>query len=158
MKPGTLVVTLVAALVLTLPLLAHEEKKTHLMFSGTDIKWVDGPASLPKGAKMAVLEGDPTDEGIFTLRLKLPAGYRIPPHWHPAYEHVTVIEGSFWMGRGEKVDDSALHEVPAGGFAVMAPGTRHFVMTKDGTTVQLHGMGPWQVIYVNPNDDPRNKK
>jgi quercetin dioxygenase-like cupin family protein len=143
---------------LVLPLAAHDEKKTHIMLKTADLKWSSGPASLPAGAQVTVLEGDPAEEGIFTIRLKLPADYRISPHWHPAWEHITVIEGSFWMGRGEKFDEAALQEVPAGGFAAMAPGTRHFAMTKGQTTIQLHGMGPWQVIYVNPSDDPRNKK
>lgn len=138
--------------------LAHDEKKTHVMFKAGDLKWSSAPPSLPAGAQVTILEGDPTDEGIFTMRLKMPANYRISPHWHPAWEHVTVIEGSFWMGRGEKFEQSALQEVPTGGFSAMGPGVRHFAMTKQGTTIQLHGMGPWQVIYVNASDDPRTKK
>jgi quercetin dioxygenase-like cupin family protein len=157
MKRATLF-AVALGLALILPLIAHEpEKKTHVMFKGTDLKWSDGPPSLPKGSRMVVLEGDPADEGIFTMRLRLPANYRIAPHWHPAWEHVTVIDGSFWMGRGEKFNANALQEVPAGGFAAMAAGTRHFAMTKSGTTIQLHGMGPWQIIYVNSADDPRKK-
>lgn len=147
----------VAAALLAIPIAADDDK-SHIMFRGPDLKWAPAPASLPPGAQVTMLEGNPADEGIFTMRLKMPADYRISPHWHPAWEHVTVIEGSFWMGRGEKFEEAALHEIPAGGFAAMAPGTRHFAKTKGPTTVQLHGMGPWQLFYVNAADDPRSKK
>lgn len=145
----------VVALAIAVPLYA-QEKKDHIMFATAgEMTWAAGPPSLPKGAQMAVLEGSPMDEGIFTIRLKMPANYRISPHWHPAFEHITVIEGGFWMGRGEKFDEAALHEIKTGGFSVMAPGTRHYATTKVDTVIQLHGMGPWQLYYVNPEDDPR---
>ena len=143
--------------VLAVPAFGADDKD-HVMFKGSDLKWSAGPPSLPPGAQVTVLEGNPAEEGIFTMRLKMPAGYRISPHWHPAWEHVTVIEGNFWMGRGEKFNEAALHEIPAGGFATMAPMLRHFAMTKVPTTIQLHGMGPWQLYYVNSSDDPRTKK
>lgn len=138
--------------------ISAQEQRTHINLKQSDLKWVDGPPSLPKGAQMVALEGSPGEEGIFTMRLKLPAGYRISPHWHPAWEHITVIDGSFWMGLGEKFDEAAMHEIPAGGFGAMAPGQRHFAMTKGATIIQLHGMGPWQIIYVDPANDPRTKK
>lgn len=140
-------------LVAALPLAAD-----HIMLKAGDLKWAAGPASLPPGSQVAVLEGDLASEGIFTARLRLPANYRIPAHWHPAFEHVTVISGSFWMGLGDKFDEAVLHEIPAGGFAVMSPGQRHFAATKGETVIQLHGMGPWQIYYVNPADDPRAAK
>lgn len=152
MKPTIAVMLLLALAVI--PLSAHE-KKGHAMFSPGDLTWSNGPASLPPGTQVAVLKGNPAEEGIFTIRLKLPANYRIPPHWHPAFEHVTVIEGTFSMGLGEKFDEAILHEMKAGGFATMAPGTRHFATSKTGGVIQLHGMGPWQIYYVNPSDDPR---
>ena len=132
-----------------------EHKPAHIMLTGAELKWLDSPPSLPPGAKLAVIEGDPQQPGLFTMRLKLPANYKVPPHWHPADEHVTVISGSFFMGLGEKFDEKALQELPPGGFAVMATGTRHFAMTKEGAVVQVHGMGPWGINYVNPADDPR---
>lgn len=128
------------------------------MIVPADLTWVDGPASLPKGVKSAVIEGDPTKAGPFTMRVKLPANYTIPPHWHPAIEHVTVLFGSFYMGLGETFDESKAGKLPVGGFAVMAIGTRHFAFTKDEEAIiQLHGLGPWGINYVNPNDDPRKK-
>ena len=127
------------------------------MFKGDDLKWSPAPASLPAGAEVAILEGDPAKEGPFTMRLKLPAGYKIPPHSHPGVEHVTVISGSFAMGTGEKFDEAAAMTMPAGGFALMKIGTKHFATSKDGCVVQVHGVGPWGITYVNPADDPRKK-
>lgn len=138
---------------------APQEKATtpenHGMFAPRDIRWQAGPPSLPPGAQLAVLEGDPTKEGIFTIRISLPAGFKIPPHWHPAFEHVTTISGAFHMALGETFDKSKGTVVPAGGFAWMAPGVRHFAWVETDTVVQVHGMGPWQLYYVNPADDPR---
>jgi quercetin dioxygenase-like cupin family protein len=127
-------------------------------FSVADIKWVDGPASLPPGAKVAMLEGNPTQEGPFTMRLQLPDGFSIQPHWHPAVEHVTVISGTFNLGMGEKFDKSAGRALSAGSFAFMPPGMRHFAWAKGETVIQVHGMGPWKINYVNSADDPRTKK
>ncbi len=130
----------------------------HIMVMPKEIKWVDAPPSLPPGAKAAVIEGDPKAAGLFTMRIKLPANYMIMPHWHPADEHVTVIEGSFYMGVGEQFDENAATKIPKGGFAVMITGTRHYAFSKKGCIIQLHGMGPWGINYVNAADDPRNKK
>jgi quercetin dioxygenase-like cupin family protein len=127
----------------------------HILVTPTEITWTDAPPVLPAGAKMAVIEGNPTEPGLFTMRVKFPSGYRIQPHWHPADEHVTVLSGNFRMGLGEKFDEKALHDLPAGGFAVMAKGTRHFAQTKGATIIQVHAMGPWGLHYVNPADDPR---
>ncbi|MGZ3865348.1 MAG: cupin domain-containing protein [Bacteroidia bacterium] len=130
----------------------------HIMIMPDSIKWVDAPSSFPPGAKIAVIEGDPNAAGLFTMRLKLPANYRVMPHSHPADEHLTIIEGSFYMGLGEKFDEKAVKEIPTGGFAVMKTGTRHYAMTKKECIIQTHGMGPWGITYVNAADDPRNKK
>lgn len=130
----------------------------HQYFTPADVKWGEAPPALPKGAKFAVLEGDPTAPGPFTMRLWVPAGYRIQPHWHPAIEHVTVISGSFFMGMGDTWDESKGHEMPAGSFGYMAAGIKHFAWAKVETVVQVHGIGPWGITYVNPSDDPRNQK
>jgi len=130
----------------------------HGFFQTQDVKWMDGPASLPKGSKVALLEGNPAQEGPFTIRLQLPDGLIIQPHWHPAVEHVTVISGTFNIGMGEKLDTTAGRALPAGAFAFMPPRMRHFAWAKGETVIQLHGTGPWQINYVNPADDPRNKE
>jgi anti-sigma factor ChrR (cupin superfamily) len=104
---------------------------------------------------IAVVSGDPGQAAPFVLRLKAPAGYKIPPHWHPTDEHVTVLSGSFAVGMGEKFDPTAMKTLPAGGFARMPAEMRHFAMAKTATTVQVHGTGPFALNYVNPADDPR---
>jgi quercetin dioxygenase-like cupin family protein len=93
----------------------------------------------------------------FTFRLKLPADYKIPAHWHPAIEHVTVISGTFHMGTGDKLDMAKTKALSAGSVAIMQPKTNHFGWTKDETVVQVHGVGPWGITYVDPADDPRKK-
>jgi hypothetical protein len=117
------------------------------------LTWGPAPAVLPAGAKLAVLEGDPTAAGPYTMRLRMPDGYRIPPHFHPATEHVTVVKGIFKVGMGEKFDASALTGLPAGTFAALEPGVRHFAEADGETILQLHGDGPWSLTYVNPTDD-----
>ncbi len=91
------------------------------------------------------------------MRLWLPDGFKIQPHWHPAVEHVTVVSGEFNVGMGEKFDTAGGHALPAGTFAFLAPQMRHFAWAKGDTVLQLHGVGPWQINYVNPADDPRKK-
>jgi quercetin dioxygenase-like cupin family protein len=155
-----------AALLLTASSVSAQDKvtpagapaKPHAIVATPDgIKWAPAPAILPAGAKLAVLEGDPAKAGEFTMRLSLPAGYRIPPHFHPVTEHVTVIDGTFYVGMGEAFDATKANALPTGTFAALEPGVRHFAFTKGATTVQLHGVGPWSLTYVNPADDPRTK-
>jgi hypothetical protein len=133
------------------------ETKGHVMVTPSTVAWGPGPASVPVGAQAAVLEGDPAKPGPFTLRLKMPDGYKIAPHYHPADEHVTVIQGTFVLGMGEKFEQSAGRDLTVGSFAVMPTGTRHFAWTKGETIIQLHGIGPWGLTYANPADDPRKK-
>src|SRR5580765_3812820 len=128
------------------------------LFLPGQIKWTDGPASLPPGAKIALLEGDLSKEGPFVMRLRLPDGYRIPPHVHPKAERLTVISGTFNIGMGDKFDAKAGREMPAGTFGTWSAGMKHFVWSKGETVVQLHGDGPWQIEYVSPLDDPRKAK
>ncbi|HEX8691227.1 MAG TPA: cupin domain-containing protein [Longimicrobium sp.] len=120
------------------------------------IQWAPAPPSLPPGARMALLEGDPSQPGPFTLRIWLPDGYRIAPHVHPGNERVTVISGTFQVGMGTTFDESKLADLPAGTYASMAPGTAHFARARGETVVQLNNVGPWALTYVNPADDPRN--
>lgn len=121
-----------------------------------DTRWQNGPASLPPGAKLAVMEGDPTKEGPFVMRLKLPDGYRIAPHMHPKTERLTVISGTFRLGMGAKFDPEMLRSLPTGTFGYWPAGMKHFAQAKGETVVQLHGIGPWQIVYLNPGDDPRS--
>ena len=153
----------VSAGVIAVPLVRGQEGKpaipgsVHVMVMPAAVQWADGPGSIPPGAKFAVIEGDPKNAALFTMRLKLPAAYRIPAHWHPADEHVTVISGTFHMGMGDKLDTTKGTALGLGGFAVMPTRTNHYAWTNEETVIQLHGMGPWGINYVNPADDPRKK-
>jgi hypothetical protein len=128
------------------------------LYPTAEIQWKDGPASLPAGSKFAVLEGDPSKEGFFTIRLWLPDGFKIPPHWHSKVEHVTVISGIFNIGMGEKFDQTATRTMPAGAFGFWPAEMKHFAWANGETVLQLHGAGPWTITYVNSEDDPRNTK
>jgi quercetin dioxygenase-like cupin family protein len=119
---------------------------------------VDGPPSLPPGAKVAVLEGDPSKPGPFVMRAKFPDGYKIPPHTHPQTERLTVLSGSLRLGMGEKFDVKHAAELTAGTYAALPPGMKHFAWAEGETVIQVHGVGPWTIDYLNPADDPRKKK
>ena len=120
----------------------------------TDLKWGPAPAIFPAGAKMAVLSGDPSKAGQFVVRLKLPAGYRLPAHQHPTDEYVTVISGDFSLGMGDKLDPAKSAHLTAGGFAEAPAKMNHFAWTKKGAVVQVSAEGPFAMTYVNPADDP----
>ena len=128
----------------------------HIMVAPPDLKWGDVP-SLPAGAKIAVIEGPPTEAVPFTFRLKFPADYKIPAHWHPAVEHVTVMSGTLNLGMGDKLDATKTKPLSTGSVAIMQPKTNHFGWTKEETIVQVHGMGPFALTYVNAGDDPRRR-
>jgi hypothetical protein len=125
-----------------------------MVMSSKDVKWSAAPSVLPKGAMMAVLAGDPAASGLVSLRLKMPPGYKIPAHWHPTDEHVTVLSGTFFIGMGDKLDPKQSHAFTSGGYAVAAAHMNHYAWTKTGATVQVDLMGPFALTYVNPADDP----
>ena len=124
----------------------------------TDMKWGPAPPGLPAGAQLAVLSGDPGKEGMFTIRIKFPAGYSVAPHHHPADELVTVIEGDVALGMGDKVDRESMTLLKPGGYAVAAKDMNHYVTTTGGGIVQITSHGPFAIVYANPKDDPRTKK
>ena len=133
------------------------EGDRHIMVTPNDLKWSSEVPSLPKGAQVAVIQGPLNVPGPFTIRLKFPAGYELPAHWHPAVEHVTVLSGTFHMGLGDKLEKSKTHALHAGSMMIMLPETRHFAWTQGETLIQVHGVGPWGINYVNLADDPRRK-
>ena len=137
----------------------HPGDKDHVVVRPSTLKWGPAPPALPPGAQMAVLVGDPKKSGMpYVLRAKLPDGYRVPPHWHPTDENVTVLQGTFLIGTGEKFDPAALEEMPAGSYMRMPKTMRHFAMVKGETIIQVHGIGPFEINYVNSSDDPRKKQ
>jgi anti-sigma factor ChrR (cupin superfamily) len=119
-----------------------------------NLKWGDAPAVLPKGAQFAVLAGDPTKAGPFTIRLKIPAGYKIPAHSHPTAEAVTVISGEMSVGMGEKLDEANAHKMPMGAFVDLPADMNHFAFSTAGAILQINSTGPFAIKYVNPADDP----
>jgi quercetin dioxygenase-like cupin family protein len=138
--------------------LADDPPGTHTMVTPNELKWGDAPPILPPGAKLAVLAGDPGKAGLFIVRLKFPSGYKIPAHWHPTDENITVISGSFAAGMGDKLDLSKLTALPPGGFATMPAKMHHFAVAQKETIIELTAIGPFQMTYVNPADDPTKKK
>lgn len=137
---------------------AKPHASAHVMVNAADVKWGAAPPALPAGAQMAVLEGDPGKAGEqFAIRAKLPDGYAVPPHWHPTDEHIVVLSGTLMVGLGDKVTESSMHALTAGAFARMPRKTNHYVKAKGETIFQVYGVGPFELNYVDPKDDPRNK-
>ena len=130
----------------------------HKLYGPSDIQWKDGPPSLPAGAKVAILEGDPAKDGFFLMRLRVPDGYHIPPHTHPKTERVTVISGTFKIAMGEQLERSKAHTLSAGSYGFWPAEMKHAAWAEGETILQVHGMGPWSIKYLNPADDPRNAK
>lgn len=130
---------------------------TYVIAKPADLKWGDPPPVFEKGALFTVIAGNPGEAGPYVVRLKVPAGYRINPHWHPADENVTVISGTLAIGMGETFDKATMTELPAGGFVLLPAEMRHFAMAKTAAIVQVHGMGPFKLTYVNPADDPSTR-
>jgi quercetin dioxygenase-like cupin family protein len=126
--------------------------------NNADLKWGAAPPGLPAGAQLAVLSGDPGKEGMFTIRLKFPAGYSVAPHHHPTPELVTVIDGQMGIGMGEAADKARAASLATGGYIALAQNMNHYAFTDTGATIQITSHGPFQIIYVNPADDPRNAK
>jgi len=134
------------------------KKPMHVIMSESDLKWGDAPPSLPAGAKMVVLQGDPGKAGMYTIRLKAPDGYKVAAHWHPMAEHLTVISGAFNLGTGDKLDEAKTTAMQAGAFGSMPAKMHHYAWCKGETEVQVSGMGPFQLFYVDPADDPSKMK
>lgn len=155
MKPSSLLL----ALVLPLAVLADEppiQMSNHAMYDAAQLQWGDAPPALEKGAQAVVLSGDPGKPGWFVLRLKVPAGFKVALHWHPADELVTVLDGdlSLRMGEGAGVHS---HTFGPGGYAALPAHMRHAASTQDGAILQIEGMGPFELNYVDPKDDPRKR-
>ena len=131
----------------------------HTLTTAADLKWGPGPDSLPPGVQMAVVDGDPGKAGApFVIRAKMPDGYKVPPHFHPGDENVSVLSGSMLIGMGDKWDEASMKALGPHGFARLPKGMHHSALTKGATEIQVHGVGPFDLTYVNKADDPRTKK
>lgn len=135
--------------------LAAVSLPSQAMHPGDGYAWGDAPPVLQKGAKLAVLQGDPGKPEPYTIRLSFPAGYRIAPHSHTQTENVTVIAGTLLVGMGETFDTKGMKTFKPGGFGSIPGGVHHFAMSKGVTEIQIHGVGPFDLTYVNPADDPQ---
>lgn len=128
----------------------------HVVLEAGEVRWQDAPPALPRGAKLAVVQGDPSAAGgLVTVRLRMPKGYAIAPHYHPTDEAVTVLSGSFRMGMGDRLDRSAAKRLGPGGWGLMPAGEHHYAIAETDTVVQVHLVGPFAITYVNADDDPR---
>jgi quercetin dioxygenase-like cupin family protein len=151
------IVPVILMLAVLAALRVQAQEHAHTVAMPETLKWVE-PATLP-GARLAVVQGDPSKEGLFVYRLKMPAGYRIPAHLHKASENVTVLSGEFFIGLGEKLDQGKGQELPVGAFLSVPPNHPHYAWVGPSETiVQVHGVGPTDLRFVNPEDDPRKKK
>ena len=150
---GRCAVALAATALLAAPALAAESD--HELVNSAEIKWSDAPPTLPKGAKIAVLQGDPGKSGPFVVRLMVPGNYKIAPHWHSQAESLTVISGLVFLGGGDTPDRGKAHALRTGGFHYLPAKAHHYAFTKMPTVIQIHGEGPFDIMYVNPADDPQ---
>jgi quercetin dioxygenase-like cupin family protein len=155
MRRRGIVITLLAAIVLPIGAIAQDHHH-HATVEADTLKW-SAPAAYAKGAQLAIVSGDPTKQGMYVVRLKVPAGFKIPAHTHPNDENVTVLSGSFNIGTGDKLDETKGARVKAGGYSFVGKGMSHYAWFTEDTVLQLHGMGPQGVTYINPADDPRKQ-
>ncbi len=116
-----------------------------IQVSAAAIVWKDAPPTMPKGTKIAVLEGDPKAPGMFTIRLRVPAGSKVMPHWHPRPERVTILSGKVAVGFGDKWDDMEMRGFNAGDFYVNPAESHHFVGFPETSVIQITGEGPWEL-------------
>lgn len=157
MKHGFLVPVVIAAIGCATTSVAGDDVyrgEGHMMMTADELSW--GPvASMGEGAEMALIEGDPSQAEPFTFRIRMEDGYRILPHVHPAYERVTVLQGTLHFAHGRAFDRNRTRALPVGGVAIMPPGDPMFGYAEGETIIQLHGTGPWGIEYIEPGDDPR---
>jgi quercetin dioxygenase-like cupin family protein len=134
------------------------DQKMHVLANLKEAVWGPAPPMLPPGAQIVVLSGDPSKPAAYAVRLKFPANYAIPAHWHPTDENVVVVSGAVTFGMGEKLakGDAANKTLSVGGFASLPAKMNHFAYTTTEATIVLYGQGPVEFNYVNPADDPRS--
>jgi len=146
---------IVFVLITAAPAIAADTGKKHdaMSINAAEIKWGDPPPELPKGAALAVLNGDPSKKAPFAMRLKMPAGYKIPPHWHTNDEQLTIISGNFVLHMGDTMDAPG-STLTAGGFHFLPGKMHHAAEAKGETIVQVNGIGPFDIHYLNPADNP----
>jgi quercetin dioxygenase-like cupin family protein len=164
-RPASVVLSSVAVIGLLIASQATPSSQTpstspashHVLLSPGQLQWGPAPPALPAGAQMAVLNGDPSQATPFSVSVKFPTGYIIPPHWHPTDENVVVVEGSLAVGMGDSVDTSPATTLGPGGYALLPKEMHHYAKANSATTIVVYGTGPFAINYVTPADDPRGK-
>ena len=132
-------------------------KDSHMSLTSPDgLKW----RQIRPGNEMAVVFGDPTKAGeLYAVRFRFADGFKVPAHWHPQDEHATVLQGTLLLGMGKKWDAEQLTTTMTAGTYIFVPKEMpHFALAKGETILQAHGIGPFQIIYANPADDPKNQR
>jgi anti-sigma factor ChrR (cupin superfamily) len=130
---------------------SQEKKETdapHKIVRFGDLKWTP----IMKGCEQAPVSGDPSADGSFVIRIRCTDGSKVPAHWHPTDENITVLKGTFLVGMGETFDESKLQTMNVGNFISMPKEMRHFALCKGEVIVQVHGIGPFKITWVNPSD------
>ncbi len=145
------------AVALSIAAAAHDQSsakasKQAVTLSAADIKWGPAPAAFPKGGEVAVLHGDPFKKTTFALRFKMPDAYRIAPHWHTQDEQLTILAGTLMLGMGDK--EGERHALETGAYHFLPGKQHHYAVAKGETIIEIHGMGPFDIHYLNPADDP----
>jgi len=146
-------------LAVSLAVFAAQPVHAQNAFTPDQVKYGPAPPFLSPGAQLAVLEGNPmAASGDFTIRLKMPDGYKVAPHTHPNRENVTVLSGTLKVGMGDQFDASKMMSFGAGSFAYLDPTMHHYAAASGETVIQIHGQSPVKFNYINPADDPSPKK
>lgn len=146
-----------ALTLLVLGSLGAAQEVSHVLVTPDNLTWRPASSKLPPGAQFARLVGDPNAGEPYAFRAKLPDGYRVPPHWHPMDENVTVIKGVFSLGFGTRIDSMKMRDLPAGSYTVLPKEVPHYNIMKGETILQFHGIGPYDITYVSAADDPSRK-
>jgi anti-sigma factor ChrR (cupin superfamily) len=151
-RAGSVCFALIGAAVVAAAIYGQEKKEgavAHKIMHFGDLKWTP----IIKGCDLAAVEGNPEAEGQpFVIRFRCTDGAKVPAHWHPTDENLTVLKGAFLVGMGDNFDESKLQTMNVGNFILMPKEMHHFALNKGETIVQLHGMGPFKVNWVNPSE------
>lgn len=150
----------IAGIALAIALSAHADdsmQHSNVVFvNAADLKWTEAPPELPKGMQVAILYGNPFKAGEYAMRLKMPDGYKIPPHWHSHDEQLTIMQGTFALHLNGTMSPDA-HVLEAGGYHYLPAKMHHSAEVKGETIVQVQGMGPFDIHYLNATDNPNPK-